>query len=55
VIGGDQGAGTRTWDDLLAGEKVTKQFWPEDLVLIEEFPITPSGKVQKFRLRESLL
>ena len=41
--------------ELLAGEKVTKQFWPEALVLIEEFPTTPSGKVQKFKLRESLL
>ncbi|MGH7898593.1 MAG: enoyl-CoA hydratase-related protein [Candidatus Binatia bacterium] len=36
----------------LEAAQVTRQFWPEELVLLEEFPMTPSGKVQKFRLRE---
>jgi cyclohexanecarboxylate-CoA ligase len=46
---------TLTLDDLrayLAEQQVTRQFWPEHLLLLEEFPTTPSGKVQKFHLRE---
>jgi glutaryl-CoA dehydrogenase/cyclohexanecarboxylate-CoA ligase len=31
---------------------VAKQKWPERIELVESFPVTPSGKVQKFRLRE---
>ena len=30
---------------------MTPQFWPERLHVVDEFPMTPSGKVQKFRLR----
>ncbi|MEL7156850.1 MAG: hypothetical protein AAFN30_09655 [Actinomycetota bacterium] len=33
-------------------QQVTRQFWPEALVVIDDFPMTPSGKVQKYRLRE---
>ncbi len=33
---------------------LSKQKWPESLHLVEEFPRTPSGKVQKFRLRSEL-
>ena len=33
-------------------QQVTRQFWPEDLVIVDEFPMTPSGKIQKYRLRE---
>ena len=29
-----------------------KQYWPEFLKIIKEMPRTPSGKVQKFKLRE---
>jgi cyclohexanecarboxylate-CoA ligase len=29
-----------------------KQYWPEHLVVVDEMPRTPSGKIQKFRLRE---
>jgi cyclohexanecarboxylate-CoA ligase len=36
----------------LRDERVTPQFWPEGLLVLEEFPMTPSGKIQKFRLRE---
>jgi cyclohexanecarboxylate-CoA ligase len=36
----------------LAEQQVTRQFWPESLLVVAEFPMTPSGKVQKFRLRE---
>ena len=29
-----------------------KQYWPEFLQIITEMPRTPSGKIQKFKLRE---
>ena len=32
--------------------KLSKQYLPERLEIIDEFPRTPSGKIQKFRLRE---
>ena len=38
--------------DFLDSQNVTRQFWPEELVIVEEFPMTPSGKIQKYRLRE---
>ncbi|HJV27178.1 MAG TPA: cyclohexanecarboxylate-CoA ligase [Aromatoleum sp.] len=46
---------TLTLDDLrtfFEDRKVARQYWPERLELIEALPATPSGKVQKFRLRE---
>jgi cyclohexanecarboxylate-CoA ligase len=36
----------------LQAQQVTRQFWPEQLLVLDEFPMTPSGKIQKFRLRE---
>ncbi len=36
----------------LAKEGMAKTYWPERLVLVEEMPRTPSGKIQKFKLRE---
>jgi len=36
----------------LKEEQVTPQFWPEQLLVLDELPMTPSGKIQKFRLRE---
>ncbi|MFT7600813.1 MAG: cyclohexanecarboxylate-CoA ligase [Acidimicrobiales bacterium] len=33
---------------------MAKQFWPERLEVMEEMPKTPSGKIQKFKLRELL-
>jgi len=38
--------------EYLDGERVTKTYWPERLELVESLPRTPSGKVQKFVLRE---
>ena len=32
--------------------KVAKQYWPERLKVIEQMPLTPTGKIQKFKLRE---
>ena len=39
--------------EFLDAQNVTRQFWPEDLVIVDEFPMTPSGKIQKYRLRDS--
>lgn len=36
----------------LEEQKVTRQFWPEALRVIDEFPMTPSGKIQKYKLRD---
>ncbi len=38
--------------DWLAKAGMAKQFWPERLELVDALPKTPSGKVQKFHLRE---
>ncbi|MGB1882805.1 MAG: AMP-binding protein [Gammaproteobacteria bacterium] len=38
--------------DYLLGCKLAKQYLPERLEIIDEFPRTASGKIQKFRLRE---
>jgi len=32
--------------------KVAKQYWPERVVIAEDLPKTPAGKIQKFQLRE---
>jgi 3-phosphoshikimate 1-carboxyvinyltransferase len=36
----------------LEAHHVTKTYWPERLELVSELPRTPSGKIQKFVLRE---
>lgn len=36
----------------LAGQQVSKTYLPEHLEVVAEMPRTPSGKIQKFRLRE---
>jgi len=36
----------------LAREGMAKHYWPERLELVEAMPRTPSGKIQKFKLRE---
>jgi cyclohexanecarboxylate-CoA ligase len=38
----------------LRRQRVTPQLWPEQVEVMAGFPMTPSGKIQKFRLRESL-
>ena len=35
----------------LEGRQVAKQYWPERLEIVEDLPRTPSGKLQKFKLR----
>ena len=36
----------------LAEQKMAKQYFPERLEIVSEMPRTPSGKIQKFKLRE---
>ena len=38
----------------VAAHHLTKQKWPESVRAVTDFPRTPSGKVQKFRLRQQL-
>jgi cyclohexanecarboxylate-CoA ligase len=38
--------------DWMARAGVAKPKWPERVELVDQLPTTPSGKVQKFRLRE---
>lgn len=39
----------------LKSQRIAVQYIPEKLEIVAELPITPSGKVQKFKLRNSLL
>ena len=36
----------------LEAQQLAKQYWPERLEVIDEMPRTPSGKIQKYKLRE---
>jgi non-ribosomal peptide synthetase component E (peptide arylation enzyme) len=38
--------------EYLSAHHVAKNYWPERLELVTELPRTPSGKIQKFKLRE---
>ena len=38
----------------LDAHRVSKPYWPERLEIIETLPYTPSGKIQKFVLREQI-
>ena len=35
--------------------KLAKQYWPERLYVVAEMPRTPSGKIQKFKLRDQAI
>jgi len=37
----------------LAAEGFSKHFWPERLEVVEQMPRTPTGKIQKYVLREA--
>lgn len=48
--------GTFTFEEMLAfmaENEVAKHYWPERLEVVAEMPTTPSGKIQKFQLRET--
>lgn len=40
--------------EFLRGKGVAKPYWPERLEILGDLPRTPSGKIQKFRLREQM-
>ena len=40
--------------DFLKEQKIAAQYLPEKLIVRDALPATPSGKIQKFRLREML-
>jgi len=50
-----RGGETVTLGELIAyldAQQVAKHKFPERLEIVSEFPMTPSGKVQKYRLRQ---
>jgi acyl-coenzyme A synthetase/AMP-(fatty) acid ligase len=38
----------------LLDQQLAKQYLPERLEVVTEFPMTPSGKIQKYVLRQRL-
>ena len=45
----------RAFADMIAhleAQQITKNYLPERLQILTQMPRTPSGKIQKFRLRE---
>jgi cyclohexanecarboxylate-CoA ligase len=51
------GAGDLTMDEMrgfLEEKGVAKQYWPERLEVLPDFPRTPSGKIRKFELRDKV-
>ena len=48
---------TLSFDDMVAhfkSHKLTTQYIPEKLSVLDAMPATPSGKIQKFKLRDQL-
>lgn len=41
--------------EFLQAKGVAKPYWPERVVVVDDFPRTPSGKIQKFKLRQQLV
>ena len=57
VVTLEEGTSGLTLEDLrvfLADQGVAKPYWPERVEVVESLPRTPSGKIQKFRLRRDL-
>lgn len=38
--------------EFLTSKGIAKQYWPEHVEIVDDFPRTPSGKIQKYKLRE---
>ncbi len=52
-----RGGQSVTLEELVAyldGQQLAKHKYPERLEIVSEFPMTPSGKIQKYRLRQIL-
>jgi cyclohexanecarboxylate-CoA ligase len=52
LVDPDTGLGFEAMQAYLDERRVAKPYWPERLELVSELPRTPSGKIQKFMLRE---
>jgi acyl-CoA synthetase len=39
---------------ILGAAGLARQKWPEEVHAADDFPRTPSGKIQKFRLRQDI-
>ena len=48
----DQSIDFREMVDFLKSQKVALQYIPERLMVLDQMPSTPSGKIQKFKLRD---
>lgn len=44
----------QTLQQYLNKKGIAKQYWPEHVEIVDDFPRTPSGKIQKYRLREMM-
>lgn len=58
VVVMEQGAEPLTLEtirDYLENKGLAKQYWPETVVVHDELPRTPSGKIQKYLIRKQLL
>jgi len=52
-----RGDATVTLEDITAyleRHQLARQKFPERLELVSEFPMTPSGKIQKYKLRDMI-
>ncbi len=48
---------TLTFDEMIAflrEQQLARQYLPERLEIVREFPMTPSGKIQKYVLRQQI-
>jgi len=57
VVRVQPGAAAPSLDDVrrhMEQRGLARQKWPESLYVVDDFPRTPTGKVQKFRLRQQL-
>ncbi len=51
---GAEGFTLEEMQQFLQDKGVAKPYWPERLAVLPEFPKTPSGKIQKYHLREQI-
>lgn len=54
IVSGDDGIDVASVGQFLDSLGIASFKWPERVEVVEEFPMTPSGKIQKFRLAESI-
>ena len=54
VMPGEQAPDIDEVRTLMRDAGLARQKWPEDLRVVDDFPRTPSGKIQKVALRDAL-